>query len=132
MYQKLFMKRFFSFFNLDLIGLFSAILCAIHCAIISLLFILSTLGGLYFFKNHIWERVIITLSILIALISLLPGYFKYHRRIGPLLNAVIGFGCIGIAHIFPVKSMELLCMPLGSLFIALAHLKNRHLMRQRK
>lgn len=119
--------------NIDLLGMMVSIACAIHCAMFPILVTLGTLGALSFLTNPLFEPVVIGLSCVVALVSLLPTYFKHRHHVIPLIVMSIGL-CLVIASLF--ESLEVVETPLtvvGAVAIAMAHLINwRYLVSLRK
>lgn len=114
---------------LDLTGTAVSWLCAIHC--IALPFFISLLPflGLSFLLDETVEWTIIGVSILVAALSLLPAYFRRHRKIRTIIFFVSGVGLIIATHLAFEENL-LLQVPLllaGAILITAAHLVNRRL-----
>ena len=126
------MKNQFIRLHLDFIGFSTSVLCAIHCAALPFLFSLAPLAGLQFLRNPWVEYVIILLSLFIASFALLHGYRKHHKRLLPLLIAIVGFVLILMGHLFEVVWKELAFTSSGAIAIAMSHLINWKYIRQAK
>jgi len=116
------MKGFF-YLHLDSFGFSVSMLCALHCALMPIALTFSTLSGIAFLDNPLIELSIIVLSCALALTSLLPCYFRHHRRLSPVLLAIVGFLLIGISRILP-EGIEVLVTPIGAVMTALSHFAN--------
>lgn len=107
-------------------------LCAIHCLAMPFLVSSVTFLGLGALANEGFEYVFIGLSVLTASISLLPGFFRFHRNFNTLLLFSGGFGLM----IFADKIFEetgagkAAFVILGAGLITAAHFLNRYLCRK--
>jgi hypothetical protein len=77
--------------RLDNIGMTASTLCAIHCAIVPLIFTSLPLLGLGFLANSWFEWGMIILAFIIGVSSISLSYFRTHRRLLPLTLLGIGF-----------------------------------------
>ena len=122
------MKNQFVGLHLDFIGFGASVLCAVHCAALPLLLSHAALAGLQFLENPWIEYAIILLSLIIASKALIHGYHKHHRKLLPLILAVIGYILIGWGHVSEIEWGEILLTSCGGLAIAIAHFVNwKHL-----
>ena len=64
-------------------------LCAIHCLVLPFAIAALPFLGLSFLLDENVEWLIISVSIIIALISLLPAYFHQHRQLNILILFVL-------------------------------------------
>lgn len=117
---------------LDKTGAAVSWLCAVHC--LAMPFAVSSLPilGLGFLVREEFEFVFIVLSASIASLSLLPAFFKLHRKINTLVLFVIGFGFIVFSdslfeEYFIGRAIFLVT---GAAFISFSHLLNRRLCRK--
>lgn len=128
------MKTFNEKGILDYIGATISWICAVHCLAMPLLITMLPLIGLSFLADETTEWILIGLSMAFALISLLPAYFKQHRKIRTILLFAFGIGLILLSHL--VFEDELVWnIPLvlsGAALITSAHFINRHLCRDCK
>lgn len=116
---------------LDRVGMTASFLCAIHCAAMPLLVGLLPLIGLGLLAEEGAEWTLVGFSIALGLFSLLPGYFRKHRRSNALIVFTAGVALILTGRIFCEENsgLELPAVVAGALFIAAAHLINRKLCR---
>jgi hypothetical protein len=117
---------------LDRTGMAASWLCALHCLALPFTVSILPLIGLSFLLGEITERAFIAISILIAGLSLLPSYFRQHRRIRSLLLFTSGISLIITSHLlfeesFVFKAAFLLA---GGALITTAHFINRRLCRE--
>jgi len=110
--------------RLDNIGMTASTLCAIHCAIVPLVFTSLPLVGLGFLANPWVEWSMIVLAFIIGVSSISLSYFSTHRKLLPLSLLVLGFLIIITGHIFITGWIEAIIVPLGGLTIAGAHFVN--------
>jgi len=106
-------------------------LCAIHCLAMPFIISFLPLLGISFLAHEGIEYVIIGISIVIALLSLLPDYFKQHRKIRTLLLFVSGICCVAFAETLFESNLfgKMLFVLIGALCITSAHFINRRLCR---
>ena len=86
-----------SFKLIDLIAISSALICAIHCAIVPIVLSISTLSSLHFLKNPYIEWVFIFTGVVLALMSIWSSFKKYRER-RPLITVIVGFTLIGLSR----------------------------------
>ena len=110
--------------RLDKVGITASTLCALHCAVVPLLFTFLPLAGLGFLANPMFEWGMIVLALLLGASSILFSYFRTHRRLLPLLLLVLGFAIVVAGHIYIHGLAEAIVVPIGGLTIALAHFIN--------
>ena len=110
--------------KLDHIGITASTLCALHCAIVPLMFTFLPLAGLSFLTHPLFEWSMIALALSLGVASIFMSYFRTHRRALPLLVLLAGFALIILGHIYLRGWMEAIVMPVGGLTIALAHFLN--------
>jgi hypothetical protein len=116
-------RGFFGKLNLDFLGMSASLLCAVHCSVLPLLLTVGLLGGFSWLEHPAVEITFIFSSLMLAWLSLLPGWRRGHGRIEPVLTMLVGFGLIVLAHVFH-EQYEGLLMTLGGLAIAVAHFLN--------
>ena len=73
--------------NLDLVGAFLSLACAIHCIAIPILVVILPLAGLSFFLSQTVEKIFVIASITLAAFNLCWGY-TIHREVRVLLMFV--------------------------------------------
>lgn len=113
---------------LDYTGATVSWICAIHC--LAMPFIISALPliGLSFLADETTEWIIILISVIVALLSLLPSFLKKHRKFQSLALFVGGLGLIGLSHLYfeDDLSWKLPFILSGAVLITSAHLLNLH------
>ncbi|MGF7039773.1 CHASE2 domain-containing sensor protein [Mucilaginibacter lappiensis] len=110
--------------RLDNIGITASTLCAIHCAIVPVLFTSLPLLGLGFLANAWVEWGMIVLALVIGVYSIGLSYLRTHRRPLPLFLLITGFVIIMLGHAFIKGWAEAIIVPIGGLLIAIAHFVN--------
>ena len=106
-------------------------LCAVHCLAMPFVVSFLPLLGISFLAHEGIEYVIIGISIVIALLSLLPAYFKQHRKIRTLLLFVSGICFIIFADRLFDESItgKIIFVVIGASLVTAAHFINRRLCR---
>ncbi len=106
-------------------------LCAIHCLAMPFIISFLPLLGISFLALEGIEYVIIGISIVVTLLSLLPAYFKQHRKIRTLLLFVSGICFIIFADRLFEESLsgKIIFVSIGASLITSAHFINRRLCR---
>ena len=116
--------------RLDRLGVAASCACAIHCLITPLLVGLLPLLGLSWFADARTEWSFVALSVLLGLLSLLPGYFRHHQRLRPTIVFMTGICLILIARLWEEGSrIETPVVVIGALMVATAHIINLKLCR---
>jgi hypothetical protein len=115
--------------NLDKTGATVSWLCAVHCLAMPFVISFLPLVGLGFLVHEEIEYVFIGLSVVVALISLLPGFFRLHRNINTLLLFFTGISFVVSADkIFKENFVgKIIFVFIGAGFITAAHFLNRYL-----
>ncbi len=111
---------------LDYSGTTVSWVCIVHCLAMPFIISFLPLFGLSFLADETTEIVIIGVSIILALISFLPAYFKHHRKLHSILLFFVGIAFIVFSHRFFESKLLwqvpfLLC---GAISITAAHLLN--------
>ena len=110
--------------RLDSIGMTASALCAIHCAIVPLVFTSLPLLGLGFLANPWIEWGMIILAFIIGISSISLSYIRTHRRVLPMALLTAGFIIIICGHLYISGWIEGIIVPLGGLTIVGAHFIN--------
>ena len=110
--------------RLDSIGITASTICAIHCAVVPLLFTSLPLIGLGFLTRPWIEWGMIVLALLIGVYSIGLSFLRNHRKPLPLILLGTGFLIIISGHAFLTGVTEGFIVPVGGLTIALAHYVN--------
>lgn len=116
---------------LDKTGAMVSWLCAVHCLMMPFVISFLPLVGISILAREGIEYIFIGLSVAVASLSLLPSYFKQHRKIRTLLLFVSGICLVILADLlfeesFPGKAIFVLS---GAICITSAHFINRRLCR---
>lgn len=114
--------------RLDTAGFIASFICAIHCAATPLVLASLPLAGVRFITTQWFDIGMISLSFVIASISLLRGYNQYHKRLQALIIVVIGFALISIGE-FGQTGYTVLLTVSGALTVAISHIVNHFLTR---
>jgi hypothetical protein len=110
----------------DSMGACISLGCALHCAAIPFLFGILPLIGLGFLLHDTFEKILLALSVVLALASLSLGY-RLHRRWSGFLILASGLSLIVIGRNFVPHEYEIVFVPAGAVFLAGAHIRNRYL-----
>jgi hypothetical protein len=113
--------------NWDAWGIGASLACAIHCALLPLLFSSLPLFGVNIIHNIFFEVGMILLALVIGSWSLYHGYKKHHHSIVPLAVFFSGFSFLVLKQFF-VQYENWLLVP-GVILIVAAHLINYRLCR---
>ena len=111
--------------RLDKMGMSASLFCAIHCALMPIAIGVLPLFGLSLLGNHDIEDTVIVCAFLIASLSLLPSYFRVHRKMHAIVICVVGFALIIFGHSIEAGWAQAPMAVVGGLSIALAHWVNR-------
>jgi hypothetical protein len=114
---------------LDKIGATVSWACAVHCLAMPFVISFLPLIGLGFLVHEEIEYVFIGLSVLVAAISLLPGFFRLHRNINTLLLFITGISFVASADKIFGDNLtgKMIFVFIGAGFITTAHFLNRYL-----
>jgi uncharacterized membrane protein YuzA (DUF378 family) len=129
------MRLNFQTFNsgglLDSAGATISWVCAAHCLAMPFLVSFLPLLGVSFLASEGIEYVFIGLSVAIALMSLLPAYFRQHRKIRTLLLFVSGVCFIVFADLLFERNLfgKIIFVLVGAACVTSAHFINRRLCR---
>ena len=110
--------------RLDHIGITTSTLCAVHCAVVPVLFTSLPLLGLGFLANVWVEWGMIVLALAIGTYSIGLSYLRIHKQPQPLYLLVAGFAIILLGHALMSGWPEVIMVPVGGLLIAAAHFVN--------
>jgi len=129
------MRLNFQTFNanglLDKTGATVSWLCAAHCSAMPFLISFLPLLGVSFLAYEGIEYIIVGILIVIASITLLPAYFKEHRKIRTLLLFVSGICFVVFADSIFEESIfgKIIFVSTGAMCITTAHFINQRLCR---
>lgn len=108
--------------NLDGLGITASLLCAIHCAVLPLLFTSLPLLGVDIIQNRNFEYGMISLAFGIGSYALYHGYRRHHHRLTPFILLAIGFVFLTLKEVLPRHHVWMVVPAL--LFIVSAHYFN--------
>lgn len=112
---------------LDKLGIAASSICAVHCALAPILITVAPLVGLGFIFEEKFETTVILISLGLAFLSLVWGFYKDHRKFEPLYLLLLGASLIYLARLENIVLPEPLLMALGGLSIATSHFINMKL-----
>lgn len=107
---------------LDLLGMSTSLLCALHCLLFPVLLTAGLWTGFQWIANPRIELVFIGIGVPVAGWALTDGY-RRHRSLRPLLLGGTGLALLLGGRLLPGNSEHLLT-PLGGFLLAVAHLLN--------
>lgn len=116
---------------LDKTGATISWVCAAHCLAMPFLISFLPLFGISFLAHEGIEYVFIGLSVAVASTSLLPAYFKQHRKIRTLLLFISGICFVAFADLLFEDNLfgQIIFVLMGAMCITSAHFINRRLCR---
>lgn len=114
---------------LDKAGAAISWVCAVHCLLMPLVLSFVPLLGISFLAHNGFEYVFVGLSISVALLSLLPAYFRQHGKIRTLLLFISGISFVILADVVfeDILFGKLAFVVLGAGLITISHFINRRL-----
>jgi len=110
--------------NLDKVGICASLLCAIHCALLPVLFTTLPLMGVELLENKHVELGFILTSLIIGCFALYNGYKKHHHRKLPLLLFIVGISLLLFGNFLLEDSQETIVKIIGALVIVSSHILN--------
>lgn len=116
---------------LDAAGVTASWACAIHCLALTFLIGVLPFLGLSFLLDETTEQIFIGISVVFAICSLIPAYFRDHRKLRAVFLATGGIGLIALTHLLFEENLTLKFTFLlaGAGLISAAHFVNRRLCR---
>ena len=116
---------------LDKTGAAVSWLCAAHCLAMPFVISFLPLLGISILAHEGIEYIFIGFSVAVASLSLLPSYFKQHRKIRTLLLFVSGICFVILADLLFEESFvgKIIFVLIGAVCITSAHFINRRLCR---
>lgn len=108
--------------NWDALGISTSLICAIHCALVPLLFTSLPLFGTDLVKEKTFEYIMICLAFVIGVIALLHGYRKHHHKLFPITIFTVGFIFLVAKEWKP--EIEIPFLSIAVVFILTAHYLN--------
>jgi hypothetical protein len=113
--------------NWDALGITTSIACAIHCALLPLVFASLPVLGINIIHNPGFECGMIGLAFGIGTGALLHGFRRHHRRLGPWLLFSGGILLLLAKQVW--HQHELRFLPFAVILIVSAHILNFRLSR---
>ena len=110
--------------NLDKVGIGASLLCAVHCALLPVLFTTLPLLGVELLENKHVELGFILTSLIIGSFALYNGYKKHHQKIIPLFVFVAGITLLFVANFLLEEKEETIVKMAGATTIIIAHVLN--------
>lgn len=108
--------------NWDALGITASLACAIHCALLPLLFTSLPVFGINVIENKVFETMMVILAFAIGIYSLYHGLSKHHHNLLPIIVFLTGFIFL-VLKLFFVQYENWLLVPAVT-GIVLAHLIN--------
>ena len=112
-------------FNWDALGVSASLACAIHCAVLPLLYTSLPFMGIDFIANKAFEYGMIALAFVVGVIALSHGFRKHHHRFYPIGFFTVGFIFLISKELF--LDLHLILLVVAISFILLAHYFNYRL-----
>lgn len=106
--------------NYDKLGIITSIACAIHCAVLPVLFSTITFVGVDIVESPVIEYGMIALSLMLGIIAMRHGYKCHHKKILPVLLYTAGFMFLILNQIFK-EQFVMLFIPAAVVLIIAAH-----------
>lgn len=122
------MKHFFTL-HIDAFGFTASVLCAIHCMAVPVLLTVSTWGWLEILNDPSIEMTVVVTSALLAIISIVPSYFRHHRSLKAIVLVASGFALIAVGRLQTDRIAEILFTSIGAAVVGSAHYLNWRLYR---
>ncbi|WAJ69907.1 MerC domain-containing protein [Catenovulum adriaticum] len=117
--------------RLDKMGITVATVCAIHCVFLPLLIPVLPLIGLSFIGEHVFEDIVLAISMVAGFIALYTGYQRYHKRLYPLYCLALGGFIYSFKDSFG-EGLHPYLIGVGAGLIVFAHIMNVKLCRSCK
>ncbi|GGO65784.1 MerC domain-containing protein [Bowmanella pacifica] len=108
---------------LDKMGIWASSLCALHCLLLPVLITLLPFIGASIFAGVWFERIILSVSLIIGFWALLSGFYRYHRQIYPIYSLALGGLIYWNKDIFG-HDYEPFTIAVGAMLIIAAHMVN--------
>lgn len=96
--------------NWDSLGITASLACAIHCALLPLLFTSLPIFGINIIENRVFETIMVILTFAVGIYSLYHGWKKHHHRLLPIIIFSTGFLFL-LLKLFFVKYENWLLIP---------------------
>lgn len=120
--------------DLDLLGFFTSLTCAIHCAAVPFLLTMGVFSGIRWIASDWLELTVILLSFVLVSLSFVRSHRRHHKGLAVALLVGGGFVLIFVGHTTASELLEVGLTSAGALLIAASHFWNwkllQHLGRQ--
>lgn len=113
--------------NWDALGISASLACAIHCAVLPMVYSSLPLFGVNIIDNVWFEYFMIVLAFAIGAVSLWHGYRKHHHSFFPLTIFSVGMIFLLAKQFWHEYQIPLLVMAV--ILIVLAHFRNYRMCR---
>ena len=113
--------------NWDALGISASLACAIHCAVLPMVYSSLPLFGVNIIDNVFFEYFMIALAFGIGAFSLWHGYKKHHHSLLPLAVFSLGMMLLLAKQIWHQYQIPLLV--LAVILIVTAHFRNYRMCR---
>ena len=108
--------------NWDVLGVAASLACAIHCALLPLVFTSLPIFGINVIENTVFEIIMVVLAFAIGICSLYHGWKKHHHNLAPFIVFLWGFIFL-VLKLFFVEYENWLLVPAVTGIIS-AHIMN--------
>jgi hypothetical protein len=112
----------------DNAGIVVSLLCAVHCAATPLVLSLPTVLGVSWLFSESFEWILVASSSALGCASLMPAYFRLHRRKRCVTLFVSGLASIFAGRLLPVSDTAFVVAGAG--LIISAHAANHYFCRR--
>jgi hypothetical protein len=116
--------------NWDALGITASLACAIHCALLPLIFTSLPVFGVNVIENQAFEITMVVVAFIVGTISLFHGFKRHHHQLLPMFVFSIGFGFL-VLKLFFVEYEGWLLVPAVA-GIVFAHIINYRFCQQHK
>jgi hypothetical protein len=123
------LNRFFSRLSWDVVGFSASAICAVHCLLVPALLLLSSFSGSEFLHDHRLENFILIFSAAVGSASIIPSWFRHHRKSLPAIIFFHGLLLIALGRLDVPILAETLLTTTGATLVAIAHWFNWKLCR---
>ena len=110
--------------NWDIVGMWTAGACAVHCALLPILLTIGALSGVSAWAHPVVEVLFVSVSLLIGVFVLVPQYRNAHHKSIPIFLMLIGLGLIIGGHFLGLHEYEPMFTTIGGLFVLISHFLN--------
>ena len=115
--------------NWDALGVGTSLACAIHCAVLPLVFTTVPLFGINILHNRAFEWSMIGIALIVGIQALWHGFQRHHHSRIPVLLLLTGFVFLVVKE-WTADNVHLLLVVIAVCFIVSAHYINFRLCRK--